>query len=147
MMSAEVVITTNGGPHGHVHAARNLSSLSDRPWRTQARRNRQLARPMDTQAIWFDTPTMFCNQPHSWPLPMKLLPKHRMLTLLVARSAGMGIPDVVVHEKIFGACGWGTVVASPYRTRVPAKSAWFPAESTEVRITVFMNEADTAGQS
>lgn len=28
--------------------------------------------------------------------------------------------------------------------RVPANIAWFPADSTEVRITVFMNEAATS---
>ena len=36
------------------------------------------------------------------------------------------------------------VTESPYNTRVPAYNAWFPAERTEVRITVFMNEAAAA---
>ena len=71
---------------------------------------------------------------------MKLLPKHRMLTLLVASSAGRGIPLVVVLANMVGAWGVGWAVARPYSTRVPANSAWFPAESTEVKITVFMND-------
>ena len=52
---------------------------------------------------WLDTPTIFCNQPQSCPLPMKLLPKHSMLTLLVANSANSGTPDLVVLAKIRGA--------------------------------------------
>lgn len=68
-----------------------------------------------------------------------------MLTLLVARRAGSGIPDFVVQEKMRGACAVGRVTARPYRTRVPANKAWFPAESTEVRMTVFMNDAATSG--
>lgn len=32
----------------------------------------------------------------------------------------------------------------PYKTRVPAKSAWLPAERTDVRTTEFMNEAATS---
>ena len=45
------VLTTNGGPHGHVHAARNLRSSKDRPCSCHAFRNLKLARPMDNQAI------------------------------------------------------------------------------------------------
>ena len=75
---------------------------------------------------------------------MKLLPKQRMLTLLVARRAGIGIPALVVQEKILGACGCGEVVARPYSTRVPAKRAWLPAERTDVRMTVFMKDAETS---
>lgn len=167
-MSAEVAMTTNGGPQGHVQPARNLRSESERPWRTHAVRNRQLASPIETHAIyatvqsnptttnkedtsrgsergrrqtWFDTPTIFCNHPHNSPLPIKLLPKQRILTLLVASSAGSGIPLFVVQLKTRGACAVGWVTERPYRTRVPAKSAWFPAERTEVRMTVFMKEA------
>lgn len=66
---------------------------------------------------------MFCSQPQSTPLPMKLLPKQRILTLLVASSAGSGIPLLVVLAKIVGACGVGSDVARPYNTRVPANSA------------------------
>ena len=69
---------------------------------------------------------------------MKLLPKQRILMLLVAASAGSGTPVLVVQPKILGACATGRVDARPYSTRVPAKSAWLPAESTEVRITAFM---------
>ena len=87
---------------------------------------------------WLETPTMFCSQPQSWPLPMKLLPKHRMLMLLVAASAGSGTPCFVVQPKMRGACATGRVDARPYKTRVPANIAWFPAESTEVRMTAFM---------
>jgi hypothetical protein len=76
---------------------------------------------------------------------MKLLPKHSALTLLVASNAGRGTPRFVVHENIWGA--WlGVVTESPYKTRVPAKSAWLPAESTEVRITVFMKDAATSDE-
>jgi hypothetical protein len=76
---------------------------------------------------------------------MKLVPKHSALTLLVASKAGRGTPRFVVHENIRGA--WvGAVTESPYKTRVPAKSAWFPAESTEVRMTVFMKDAAASGK-
>ncbi len=43
---------------------------------------------------------------------MKLLPKQRILMLLVNIRAGKGTPPGVVQEKIFGACG-GTVTESP----------------------------------
>lgn len=74
---------------------------------------------------------------------MKLEPKHSALILLVASREKIGTPRCVVQAKSFGAWGSG-VVARPYSTRVPAKSAWFPADSTEVRITVFINDAATA---
>lgn len=51
MMMTITAITTNGGPHGHVQDALNLSSLRGRPCLTQARRNLQLARPIDNHAI------------------------------------------------------------------------------------------------
>lgn len=72
---------------------------------------------------------------------MKLVPKQITLTLLVARSAYKGTPAAVVLEKNRGAWATGSVVDSPYRTLVPAKSAWLPAESTDVRITLFMKDA------
>ena len=74
---------------------------------------------------------------------MKLEPKQRILMLLVASSARSGTPERVVRAKMAGACG-GVVVARPYSTRVPAKSAWLPAERTEVRMTVFINDPATA---
>ena len=58
MIMMMTAMTTNGGPHGHVQDARNLSSLKGRPWRSQARRNRQLASPIETQAI--------CHVVHHW---------------------------------------------------------------------------------
>lgn len=84
---------------------------------------------------------MFCSHPHSSPLPMKLLPKHKILILLVAKRAGRGMPDFVVQAKIRGACALGRVTARPYKTRVPANRAWFPADKTEVRMTVFIKDA------
>ncbi len=51
MMIAMTEMTTKYGPHGHVHPALNFISLSGRPWRTQARRNFQLERPIETHAI------------------------------------------------------------------------------------------------
>ena len=75
---------------------------------------------------------------------MKLLAKHKMLMLLVASRANMGTPADVVFEKMAGACLRGETTERPYRTRVPAKRAWLPAEKTEVRMTVFMKEAATA---
>ena len=58
--------------------------------------------------------------------------------LLVNASAGSGTPPLVVQPNMRGACATGRVVARPYNTRVPAKSAWLPAERTDVRITAFM---------
>lgn len=58
---------------------------------------------------------MFCSQPQSTPLPMKLLNRHRALTLLVRSKAGSGMPPGVVHEKTLGACG-GDVTDSPRDT-------------------------------
>lgn len=110
---------------------------------------------------WLDTPTMFCSHPQSAPLPMKLLPKQRALMELVRSRAGIGTPFAEVLEKIAGAWrgdvterpvginmrengAWDVHWHVPYRTRVPAKRAWFPADKTEVRITVFMKEAATS---
>ncbi len=62
--------------------------------------------------------------------------------LLVARRAKTGTPERVVRENMEGACG-GLVTESPYSTRVPANKAWLPADSTDVRMTVFMNEPAT----
>jgi hypothetical protein len=64
--------------------------------------------------------------------------------LLVASSAYKGTPARVVREKIRGAWGTGPTTDRPYRTLVPAKRAWLPADSTEVRMTVFINDAATA---
>lgn len=118
-----------------------------------------------TRRTWFETPTIFCNQPHNSPLPMNELPKHRALMLEVARRATIGTPLRVVRPNMRGARR-GEETAREYRTpgrscdkkwvkgedsrrkdnyvRVPANIAWFPADSTEVRITVFMNEAATS---
>ena len=63
----------------------------------------------------------------------------------MANNAGRGTPRGVVHEKIRGACLLGLVADNPYKTLVPANRAWLPAERTEVRMTVFMKEAATAG--
>ncbi len=52
---------------------------------------------------WLDTPTRVCSHAHSWPFPMKELPKHRALMLLVNNSAGSGTPPRVVHAKMGGA--------------------------------------------
>jgi len=49
------------------------------------------------------------------PLPMKLVPKHSALMLLVNRRAGMGTPFRVVHENILGAWG-GEVTERPEKT-------------------------------
>ena len=46
-----IVRTTKAGPQGQVHPARNFISLKGRPWSTHARRNLQLARPIDSHAI------------------------------------------------------------------------------------------------
>ena len=62
---------------------------------------------------WLETPTILCNHPQSWPLPMKLLAKHRILTLLVASKANMGTPAGVVFEKMTGACLRGETVERP----------------------------------
>ena len=69
---------------------------------------------MEEQEVltWFETPTIFWSQPHNTPLPMKLVPKHSALMLLVNRSAGMGTPLRVVHENILGAWG-GEVTERP----------------------------------
>jgi hypothetical protein len=72
---------------------------------------------------------------------MKLLPKQRRLMLAVANKAGNGTPARVVRTKIRGP--W-PITESPYKTRVPAYKAWLPAESTDVRITVFMKDAAEA---
>jgi hypothetical protein len=45
------MLTTNRGPQGQVHEARNLSSLSGLPCRTQAFLNLQLASPIESHAI------------------------------------------------------------------------------------------------
>ncbi len=74
---------------------------------------------------------------------MKLEPKQRPLILPVASRATMGTPPFVVYENIAGACA-GRVTERPYNTRVPAKRAWFPADKTEVKMTVFMKDAATA---
>lgn len=49
-----------------------------------------------------------------------------------------GTPRLLRRERNRGAC---FVTESEYNTRVPAKSAWFPADKTDVRITVLMKEA------
>lgn len=54
MMSADTVMTTKYGPQGHVQAALNFSSLSDRPCLTHACLNRMLARPIDSHAIYHE---------------------------------------------------------------------------------------------
>jgi hypothetical protein len=61
--------------------------------------------------------------------------------LLVASKAGSGTPARVVHKNMRGP--W-RVTESPYKTRVPAYNAWFPAERTLVRMTVFRKEAAAA---
>jgi hypothetical protein len=76
---------------------------------------------------------------------MKLLAKQSTLMLLVASRAARGTPCCVVRAKTRGACGVGDVTASPYKTRVPEKRAWLPADRTDVRTTVFMNDAAAAG--
>ena len=75
---------------------------------------------------------------------MKLLPKQSTLTLLVASRAASGTPCFVVRAKTRGACGVGEVTARPYKTRVPEKRAWLPADRADVRMTVFMNDAAAA---
>lgn len=90
---------------------------------------------MQSRLTWLDTPTIFCSHDQSWPLPMKLLPKHSALILLVASRAGNGMPLDVVQAKIRGACGTGSVTARLYKTRVPANNAWLPADKTLVKIT------------
>ncbi len=45
-------LTTKGGPHGHVHCARNFISESGRPCVFHAVRKRHDAIPMDSQAIY-----------------------------------------------------------------------------------------------
>jgi hypothetical protein len=37
----------------------------------------------------------------------------------------------------------GLTTERPYRTLVPAKRAWLPADNTEVRMTVFINDPAT----
>ncbi len=44
--------TTKGGPHGHVHRARNFISESGRPCVFHAARKRQDAIPIDNHAIY-----------------------------------------------------------------------------------------------
>jgi hypothetical protein len=46
---------------------------------------------------------------------MKLLNRHKALTLLVRSKAGSGMPPEVVHEKTLGAWG-GDVTDSPRDT-------------------------------
>jgi hypothetical protein len=72
---------------------------------------------------------------------MKLEPKQRAEIEAVAKSAKSGTPLLFVYAKSAGACA---VLASPYKTRVPAKSAWLPPDTTEVRMTAFMNEPATS---
>jgi hypothetical protein len=72
---------------------------------------------------------------------MNELPKHRALMLLVKSIAGSGTPLRVVHANSDGA--W-EACASPKSTRVPAKSAWLPADITELRMTVFIKDAAAA---
>lgn len=64
--------------------------------------------------------------------------------LLVASSAYRGTPARVVRENIRGAWGVGLTTDRPYRTLVPAKRAWLPADNTEVRMTVFINDPATS---
>jgi hypothetical protein len=44
--------TTKGGPHGHVHPARNFISESGRPCVSHAARKRHDAIPIDNHAIY-----------------------------------------------------------------------------------------------
>lgn len=128
----EVILTTKGGPHPHVHVALNLSSSRGRPCCTHAFLNLHDAIPIDNHAIytqeknftsiqyparpgnsctWFETPTKFCNHPQSAPLPTKLAPKQRALILLVLNKAHNGTPPSVVQARKTGACGVGFVEA------------------------------------
>ena len=48
--------TTKGGPHGHVHPARNFISESGRPCVSHAARKRHDAIPIDNHAIYTALP-------------------------------------------------------------------------------------------
>ena len=51
MIRAETARTTNAGPQGHVQDAVNFNSSLGLPCATQALRNLQLDRPIDSHAI------------------------------------------------------------------------------------------------
>lgn len=92
---------------------------------------------MAVHASWLDTPTRFWSQVQSCPAPMNDAPKHSPLIALVAKTAIHGTLFRFNFAKNIGA--WRST-ASEYINLVPANSAWFPAEMTEVMMTALMNE-------
>lgn len=78
------------------------------------------ARCVATGHTWLDTPTRFCSQNQSSPLPTFDVANRRADPEPVANRAAHGTPRLLVRAKSSGACD---VTAREYKMRVPANNA------------------------